>query len=346
MTLKIDNLIKDFDLPKGKKFRALDGITLTINEGEFCTFLGPSGCGKTTLLRVIAGFETLTNGSLTYNGQDLTPVPANKRNFSMVFQSYALFPHMTVRENIAYGLKLKKMPSADIKTKVNEIIKLTGLEQAEDKHPSQMSGGQQQRVALARALVMEPKIILFDEPLSNLDAKLRVFMREEIRSLQKRLGLTAIYVTHDQEEAMAISDRVVVINQGKIEQNDRADVIYHRPRNEFVANFIGSANLLKIFKKDANKIEIFGKEYNIKVKDLESRSRLVLRPESIHLAAQNKRHKAVVINSTYLGSIRKYKLECENQILLAQKDVGFNEPVFKVGESVTFDLDEGSFHFI
>src|SRR5690554_4667056 len=215
----LKNISKEFkSIGSDGVFKAVDNISVTINPGEFVTLLGPSGCGKTTTLRMVAGFETPTSGDIFLGDENINNLPPDKRDTAMVFQSYALFPHYSVYENVAYGLKIKKMGPNLIKEKVNHIINLVGLEGLENRSQGQLSGGQQQRVALARSLVMEPGVLLFDEPLSNLDAKLRIYMRTEIKKIQKKLAITSIYVTHDRSEAMSLSDRVIIMNQGKIEQ--------------------------------------------------------------------------------------------------------------------------------
>ena len=226
-------------------FTALNGVSLDIQEGEFFTLLGPSGCGKTTLLRMIAGFNSIEGGDFYFGEKRINDVPAHKRDIGMVFQNYAIFPHLTVRENVAYGLKARKMPAKEIKPKVDEALELVQISHLADRKPNELSGGQQQRVALARAFVIEPSVLLMDEPLSNLDAKLRVQMRSVIKKLQRRLGITTIYVTHDQEEALTMSDKIVVMNAGEIQQIGTPTEIYRYPVNEFVADFIGEANFLK-----------------------------------------------------------------------------------------------------
>jgi len=223
---------------------AVDQVTLEIPAGRLVTLLGPSGCGKTTTLRMIAGLEYPTGGRVFIGEEDVTPLPASNRSVTMVFQSYALFPHLTVFENVAYGLRIMKLAPAEIRRQVAGVLDLVGLPQVGERYPAQLSGGQQQRVALARALVMKPKVLLFDEPLSNLDAKLRKRVRAEIRDLQQRLGITSIYVTHDQAEALALSDVIVVMNQGRVEQVGSPFDLYRRPATRFVADFIGEANLL------------------------------------------------------------------------------------------------------
>jgi iron(III) transport system ATP-binding protein len=245
--LTLDRITKKFP-GRGQEglVTAVDDVSLEIGKGEFFTFLGPSGCGKTTTLRLIAGFEFPTAGTITLDGRRLEDVPPNRRDMAMVFQSYAIFPHLSVFENIAYGLRIKKLSNDEIRRKVAQIMALTKLTGLGNRMPNQMSGGQQQRVSLARSLVVEPKVLLFDEPLSNLDAKLREEMRFEIRDLQRRLNITSIYVTHDQEEALALSDRIAIMNRGKLAQLGTPEEIYEMPRSKFVADFIGLANFLPV----------------------------------------------------------------------------------------------------
>src|SRR5512136_291752 len=247
MYLVLDHLTKTFPA-RGKQtgeVNAVDDVSLDIEKGQFVTLLGPSGCGKTTTLRLIAGFEFPTSGHIIVDKQQIEQVPPNRRDMAMVFQSYAIFPHLNVYENIAYGLNVQRRPRAEIKQRVDRVLELVELTGLENRAPNQLSGGQQQRVALARALVMEPKVLLMDEPLSNLDAKLREQMRTEIRRIQKRLGITSVYVTHDQVEAMTLSDRIVVMKDGRIEQVGTAQDLYQRPQTRFVADFIGRANFVQ-----------------------------------------------------------------------------------------------------
>ena len=225
-------------------FRALDGVSISVERGEFFTLLGPSGCGKTTLLRAIAGFNDLTSGAITLDGQDLRAIPPHKRDIGMVFQDYAVFPHLSVFDNVAFGLKPRKVPAEQIKTRVAEALSAVHLQAMAERLPAAMSGGQQQRIGLARAMVINPSLLLMDEPLSNLDAKLRIELREEIRDIQKRVDIATIYVTHDQEEALAISDRICVMSAGNIEQIGAPQEIYGNPQTLFVANFVGTLNTL------------------------------------------------------------------------------------------------------
>jgi len=235
--LELENIAKYFGATA-----AVAHVNLSINQGEFLTLLGPSGCGKTTILRMIAGFETPTEGTITLDGEDITNRQVNKRPMGMVFQSYALFPHLTSEQNIAFGMEIKKFSKDRIKKRCAELLELVGLSEMGPRYPHQLSGGQQQRIAIARALGVEPKVLLLDEPLSALDAKVRVSLRNEIRRIQQQLKMTAIYVTHDQEEALAISDRIAVMAKGKIEQLDQPEEIYSNPNTVFAATFVGTSN--------------------------------------------------------------------------------------------------------
>ncbi|MCW4048349.1 MAG: ABC transporter ATP-binding protein [Candidatus Bathyarchaeota archaeon] len=241
---------------------AADDVTLDIKDGEFFTFLGPSGCGKTTTMRIVAGLEFPNEGKVFYDDKDVTQLPSFERNTGMVFQNYALWPHMTVKENVAYGLNVRKVPKDEVNKKVQEILELVKLGGLGDRFPNQLSGGQQQRVALARVLAINPDILLLDEPLSNLDAKLRVEMREEIKEIQHRLGITTIYVTHDQEEAMAVSDRVAIQNYGRIRQVGTPQEIYNKPTDLFIATFIGKGALME------GVVEKVGELVDVKIGDM------------------------------------------------------------------------------
>ena len=239
-TITIENAVKRY----GKE-TIINGLSLEIKPGEFFTLLGPSGCGKTTLLRMIIGFNSIEGGTFKINDRVINNIPTNKRNIGMVFQNYAVFPHMNVFDNVAFGLKNRKLPKEEIEKKVNDILKIVKIDHLKDRMPANLSGGQQQRVALARAIVIEPEVLLMDEPLSNLDAKLRVEMRNAIKRIQRQFGITTVYVTHDQEEALAVSDRIAVMNGGVIQQIDAPHRIYQRPTNRFVSNFIGLSNFLE-----------------------------------------------------------------------------------------------------
>ena len=239
--IELVDVVKQFG-----QLRVVDKVNLKIGDGEFFTLLGPSGCGKTTLLRMIAGFNDPDSGDIRFDGTSILNAPAHLRNTGMVFQNYALFPHMTVFDNVAYGMAARKLPHTTIRSRVEEILEAVQLLNLRDRYPRQLSGGQQQRVALARALVIRPDVLLMDEPLSNLDAKLRVTMREEIRQIQQSLGITTIYVTHDQEEAMAVSDRIAIFYNGKLQQVDSPRGIYFSPVNRFTAEFMGACNMLEM----------------------------------------------------------------------------------------------------
>lgn len=240
VAIKVDHVCKKY----GDNIIIPD-LTANIKNGEFFTLLGPSGCGKTTLLRMIAGFNSIEAGTISFGDQVINELPTHQRNIGMVFQSYAIFPHLTVRQNVEYGLKIRKLPRDEMKKRVDEMLKLVRIDEYQDRLPERLSGGQQQRVALARALCIEPDVLLMDEPLSNLDAKLRVEMRTVIKNIQHNVGITTVYVTHDQEEAMAVSDRIAVMNAGVIQHVGTPKSIYQRPANLFVATFIGRSNVIK-----------------------------------------------------------------------------------------------------
>ncbi|MDU0349283.1 ABC transporter ATP-binding protein [Actinomyces sp. MRS3W] len=287
--LELRDVVKVFS-NRGKDVYAVHGVSLDVAPGEFITFLGPSGCGKTTTLRMIAGFEDTTAGQVILDGQNMVSLPPNRRPMSMVFQSYALFPHLSVRDNVGYGLKLRRVPEAEMREQVDVALTSMNLMSLADRAPNELSGGQQQRVALARAMVVQPKVLLFDEPLSNLDAKLRVRMRLEIRRLQRRMGITSIYVTHDQSEAMTMSDRIVVMNAGRIEQVATPEEIYRRPASVFVADFIGRANFLQATARDVAAghcgVQVLGRAVEAPchegVRDGDDVT-VVVRPESVQL---------------------------------------------------------------
>jgi iron(III) transport system ATP-binding protein len=341
--LSLQHLIKRFPARGGSgEVLAVDDVNLDIQQGEFVTLLGPSGCGKTTTLRLIAGFEFPTSGEIILDGSNVASLPPDKRQMSMVFQSYAIFPHLSVYENISYGLKIKKLSKQDINTRTGNVLELTELTGLENRAPNQLSGGQQQRVALARALVMEPKVLLLDEPLSNLDAKLREQMRIELRRIQHQLGITSVYVTHDQVEAMSLSDRIVVMNEGKIEQVGPPREVYRTPATEFVANFIGRANFVdgEVISVDGDKllVEALGGQVLVNMprqsRELGHEVRLVLRPETIRLDATEGVFPATVLRSTYLGSEVEYEIEVAGQTLIVEETDLRRSKVFGEGQSV------------
>jgi putative spermidine/putrescine transport system ATP-binding protein len=306
--LTLSNISKVYGAGKDKTL-AVQDFNLDIEQGEFISFLGPSGCGKTTTLRMVAGFEIPTTGSITLNGDDITNRPPNQRNVGMVFQSYALFPNMTVAGNIGFGLEVRKDEKGAIKQRVDEMLELIQLKQYGNRYPYQLSGGQQQRIALARALAIRPQVLLLDEPLSALDAKIRVELRQEIRHIQKRLGITTIYVTHDQEEALSISDRIVVMSHGVMEQTGTPFDIYNYPTTNFVAQFVGQINLIPIDVVDIAKgtVKIGNQTITVgdKEKQLRSLKHLAIRPEEILAGAKNGNNNlhGKVLNVNYLGAI-------------------------------------------
>ncbi len=303
-------------------FQAVAGVSFTVNKGEFFTLLGPSGCGKTTLLRMIAGFNPIDGGRILFDDQVMNPVPAHQRNTGMVFQNYAIFPHMSVFENVAYGLKARKLSRVELTQRVEEALDLVQIRQYCDRQPSQLSGGQQQRVALARAVVIHPGVLLMDEPLSNLDAKLRVQMRTVIKKLQRNLNITTIYVTHDQEEALAISDRIAVMNQGRIEQIGTPQAIYLNPASPFVAGFIGTSNFLEAERvgdnSDGTAIVVINgqKQLRVPLTVMKSKAKIVTvsaRPETLELGPLQEGELAGEIGlATFLGDYINYEVVLTN----------------------------------
>ncbi len=290
--LQLENVSKEFN-----RLPAVKDVNLEIGEGEFVTLLGPSGCGKTTTLRMIAGFETPTSGNIRYDGRVINDLIPQRRNFGIVFQSYALFPHMKVRENVAFGLKMHGYPKDSVRRRVEELLHMVGLEEHREKYPPELSGGMQQRVALARALAPNPEVILLDEPLSALDAKIRVKLRAEIKQLQTDLGITTIYVTHDQEEALSISDRVVVMNRGAIEQIDRPLDIYKNPKSRYVADFVGTSNF---FEGELSGNLLLGDDFHFEVArppgDLAGPVTAAIRPEKIEILTEREARPAAAGN--------------------------------------------------
>ena len=332
-------IIKDA-VKKYDDFIALKGISLDIKEGEFFTLLGPSGCGKTTLLRQIAGFNSIEGGEFYFGDRLINTVPAHKRDIGMVFQNYAIFPHLTVEENVAYGLKARKVPKAEIEPRVKEALEMVQIAHLAKRKPSELSGGQQQRVALARAFVIEPSVLLMDEPLSNLDAKLRVQMRTVIKKLQRKLGITTIYVTHDQEEALAISDRIAVMRDGKIMQIGTPTEIYAKPQNPFVAGFIGVSNFLDCTVEKGGLMDING-ELKITVpvkKDYTGPAKLSARPEQLFFAESGLAGE--VMFSTFLGDFIEYEVKLnDGQNLVVNEYTKDTTTVHEAGEKVFLNFD-------
>ena len=310
--LELINITKRFN-----KFVAVEDFNLKVEKGEFVSFLGPSGCGKTTTLRMIAGFETATEGKILINGEDVVNRPPNQRNIGMVFQSYALFPNMTVADNIGFGLKVARKSKEEIKTRVNEVLNLIHMDEFRGRYPYQMSGGQQQRVALARALAIQPQVLLLDEPLSALDAKIRVELRNEIRSIQRKLGITTVYVTHDQEEALSLSDRVVVMNTGHTEQIGTPFEIYNFPATPFVASFVGTLNILYVDVIDPDKGLLALEQQEISTnkpvhKQAHDKVRIALRPEMLKLSSNDptsNKVTGIVDSIIFLGAVVRVRIK-------------------------------------
>jgi putative spermidine/putrescine transport system ATP-binding protein len=331
--VSIENIRKQFG-----QAVAVSDFSLEIGDGELVAFLGPSGCGKTTTLRMIAGFIAPTAGRIRIGDTDVTRLPVHKRDTGMVFQRYALFPHMTVAENVAFGLEMHKVPKADRDARIRRVLDMVRMSELRERYPRQLSGGQQQRVAIARALAIEPKVFLLDEPLSNLDAKLRVEVREEIRALQQRLGLTTVFVTHDQEEALAIADRMAIMHDGIVQQVGSPDTLYERPANLFVADFLGKMNVFKgrgeagnVFQTDAGQ--------RIAAPGGAGATHLGVRPERVSLRAQPAGGNAlagVVESSLYLGSVLEVRVQLEGgeRMLSQVVNAGARQPQPAAGERV------------
>ena len=322
-SIVLDNMVKRFGA-----HTVVDRVSLTIEDGEFFTLLGPSGCGKTTLLRILAGFAAPDGGDVRFGGKSIISTPPHRRETGMVFQNYALFPHMTVAENIAYGLKARNAPSGEIRDRVASVLESVFLDGYGDRYPRQLSGGQQQRVALARALVIRPQVLLMDEPLSNLDAKLRVSMREEIRSIQKKFGITTVYVTHDQEEAMAVSDRIAILSDGALQQVGRPWEVYFQPANTFAAEFMGSCTLLRVEPRSGGGAEeqpgevagfIAQTPVTLRIgRTPKAPFTIMLRPDWIRIAGPEIRENCfsgLVRESAFLGATVLYQVEALGKIM-------------------------------
>ena len=345
VSIHVENVAKQYG-----PVTIIPNLSVDIENGEFFTLLGPSGCGKTTLLRMIAGFNSIEAGNIRFDDQVINRIPAHKRNIGMVFQNYAIFPHLTVRKNVEYGLQFRDVAPADAQRRVDEMLKTVRIEDYQDRLPERLSGGQQQRVALARAIVVHPSVLLMDEPLSNLDAKLRVEMRGAIRDIQKKVGITTVYVTHDQEEALCISDRIAVMREGVIQQTDAPQTIYARPANTFVATFIGHSNLFRT--SLSGQMLQFTPDYAVNLggqvrADAPAGSVVTgVRPEEFALATNGSGLAARVVKTTFLGRYVNYELEFEAAELLPEQpsiefsqDIGTAKKVFSPGETLHLEVN-------
>ncbi|HCL65098.1 MAG TPA: spermidine/putrescine ABC transporter ATP-binding protein [Rhizobium sp.] len=342
--LTLTNIQKSFGAVK-----VVHDFNMSIDKGEFVSFLGPSGCGKTTILRMVAGFETPSGGTIVIDGKDQSRLKPNQRNIGMVFQAYALFPNMNVFDNVAFGLKVAGKPRDEIQARVTEMLKLIHLEHLADRYPYQMSGGQQQRVALARALAPKPQVLLLDEPLSALDAKIRVSLREEIRQIQRQLGITTVFVTHDQEEALSISDRVVVMNAGRADQIGTPFEIYNRPATRFVASFVGTLNLIeaKVVDPQNNTVAIGDLTVALKEKitvPAGSTVQLAMRPEAGSILDGAKGDTTLtgqVVSGHFLGSVIRTRINVAGNTVSFDM---FNDPSITppaIGDTVSLKIDSG-----
>nr|CAD6602828.1 ABC transporter ATP-binding protein [Rhizobium sp. Khangiran2] len=338
--LVLDNLQKSFGA-----VQVVKDFNMSIDKGEFVSFLGPSGCGKTTVLRMIAGFETPTGGTISIDGRDQSRLKTNQRNIGMVFQAYALFPNMNVFDNVAFGLKVAGTPKAQIEARVKEMLALIRLEHLADRYPYQMSGGQQQRVALARALAPKPQLLLLDEPLSALDAKIRISLREEIRQIQRQLGITTVFVTHDQEEALSISDRIVVMNAGRADQIGTPSEIYNRPTTRFVASFVGTLNMIDAKVEDSAAQTVRIGDQVVKLREMPGNHKagepilLALRPEAGSISeGGDSALQGTVLSSSFLGSVVRTKIDVGGNAISFDM---FNAPDLRMpapGERVTLNF--------
>jgi len=351
--VRLESVTKIYQDPKTKKdFAAVDNISLDIKPGSFVTLLGPSGCGKTTTLRMIAGFESPDKGEIYLGDEAINSLMPNKRDTAMVFQSYALLPHYNVFDNVAYGLKLRKVPKDEIERRVMNMLELVELGGLEGRMTNQLSGGQQQRVALARALVVEPGVLLFDEPLSNLDAKLRVSMRTEIRKIQQKVGITAVYVTHDQSEAMSLSDEIIIMHKGVIAQKGTPHDVYYRPANEFVADFIGEVNFLpgKVASVQGNAASVSVEGVEISIPDaghanVGTSCKVVLRPEAVSLQDKGVLPCTVTL-STFMGSYQYYWVQTESGTVKITEYNPRNKKIYQAGDKAFLSFESSNLHIL
>ncbi|MBQ8160034.1 MAG: ABC transporter ATP-binding protein [Clostridia bacterium] len=351
--VRLEHISKIYQDPKTKAdFFAVRDVSLDIAPGSFVTLLGPSGCGKTTTLRMIAGFESPDEGEIFLGGEPINALTPNRRDTAMVFQSYALFPHYNVFDNVAYGLRLRKVPKDEIQRRVTDILKLVELSGMESRMTNQLSGGQQQRVALARALVVEPGVLLFDEPLSNLDAKLRVQMRTEIRRIQQILGITAIYVTHDQSEAMSISDQIILMKQGVVAQMGTPMEIYYHPVSEFVADFIGECSFLEgeVRKADGERVtlDIGGHEVYAecsRTPQVGETVKLVVRPEAIEIRDEGILPGKVEL-SCFMGSHQYYHVRVGDTLVKITDNCPRNKKIYQAGDTAYLSFQAECAHVL
>jgi putative spermidine/putrescine transport system ATP-binding protein len=305
--------------------KAVDRVSLDIPRGQITTLLGPSGCGKSTTLRLLAGLYQLDSGDITLDGKSIAHLPPNRRRMTMVFQEYALFPHLTVARNVGYGLRMRRTPASQARARIGEMLELVGLSAAAEKHPHQLSGGQQQRVALARALAVDPEVLLLDEPLSNLDAKLRIRLREEIVRLQHVLGKTMVFVTHDQEEAMSISHQIAVMGGGRISQIGPPEEIYARPASRYVAEFVGLANFIEAEVAAPGCIRVGGLSIPVQTGDITGKATLMVRPEAFSIVGHTSRVDGPVLRGrlvqrTFLGNMARYTVETPQGVMIVDDD--------------------------
>jgi len=332
--------IKNINVSYGSN-HVLKEVSLNIENKDFYTFLGPSGCGKTTLLRLIAGFEKSSSGELFIDGKEVSNLNPWERDVGMVFQNYALWPHMTVYKNISFGLEEKKLDKKEIKNRVDEVLELVDLKDLSGRYPFQLSGGQQQRVALARTLVVKPKVLLLDEPLSNLDAKLRVQMRKELQDLHKKIGITSIFVTHDQEEANSMSTNLAILNEGVVQQVGKPVDLYNNPENIFVANFLGTTNVIDGTFKNNN----FTSSEGLEIKDIiddKKGTNILLRPQNLYLHSNNndfQNFEGIVINQEFLGNIVRYTVNVKNHLLTVDSLHEVNKKIYSPNEKIKIYLD-------
>lgn len=332
--------IKNINVSYGSN-HVLKDVSLNIENKDFYTFLGPSGCGKTTLLRLIAGFEKSSSGELFIDGKEVSNLNPWERDVGMVFQNYALWPHMTVYKNISFGLEEKKIDKKEIKSRVDEVLELVDLKDLSGRYPFQLSGGQQQRVALARTLVVKPKVLLLDEPLSNLDAKLRVQMRKELQDLHKKIGITSIFVTHDQEEANSMSTNLAILNEGVVQQVGKPVDLYNNPKNIFVANFLGTTNVIDGTFKNNN----FTSSEGLEIKDIiddKKGTNILLRPQNLYLHGNNndfQNFEGIVINQEFLGNIVRYTVDVKNHLLIVDSLHEVNKKIYSPNEKIKIYLD-------